>query len=343
MNNLEDVIDDNMIRKLIKEREEYRFNKNWEAADKILAYLCKNNIIIIDDKNGQSSYKYKDSVNINSQDVIPNKHDKKGRHSKVKNQKRKKTKKRGEVFSKWLLANFNSILNEDCSGVLDIAGGKGVVSYHLCRSKIKCTVIDPMPLKLSSNKTKEVMSNIFDEYKFDAEHCQNEKPVTEIDNLFMTEVNDDIRLSWLEPETLKEKLENFKNLQDAKKFFNNVKNNLNNLNLNHQRIFFTQDCNICHTLVKESSFLIGFHPDQATEDIVNFSLKYNKSFAIVPCCVFPSLFPNRKGADGKPVRTFEQFLDYLQNKNPKIKREVILDLSPPNNICLYYLSNNIEY
>jgi len=35
------------------------------------------------------------------------------------------------------------------------------------------------------------------------------------------------------------------------------------------------------------------HPDQATESIVDFALHFNKPFAVIPCCVFPRLFPNR--------------------------------------------------
>jgi len=40
--------------------------------------------------------------------------------------------------------------------------------------------------------------------------------------------------------------------------------------------------------------LLGLHPDQCTEDILDVALKYNLPFAIVPCCVFPDLFPSRK-------------------------------------------------
>jgi hypothetical protein len=33
--------------------------------------------------------------------------------------------------------------------------------------------------------------------------------------------------------------------------------------------------------------VVGMHPDQATEPIVDFALKAGKPFAVVPCCVFP--------------------------------------------------------
>ena len=47
--------------------------------------------------------------------------------------------------------------------------------------------------------------------------------------------------------------------------------------------------------------VVGMHPDQATEPIVDFSLRHKKPFAIVPCCVFPKENPRRRlvmtGAD----------------------------------------------
>jgi hypothetical protein len=39
-------------------------------------------------------------------------------------------------------------------------------------------------------------------------------------------------------------------------------------------------------LLQGASVLVGLHPDQATEAIVDTALRWNKPFAIVPCCVF---------------------------------------------------------
>lgn len=35
------------------------------------------------------------------------------------------------------------------------------------------------------------------------------------------------------------------------------------------------------------------HADQATEPLVDWALALNKPFAVLPCCVFPNLFPAR--------------------------------------------------
>ena len=43
--------------------------------------------------------------------------------------------------------------------------------------------------------------------------------------------------------------------------------------------------------------IIGMHPDQATEVIVDMALKYRKPFALVPCCVFAHENPHRRLKD----------------------------------------------
>ena len=44
----------------------------------------------------------------------------------------------------------------------------------------------------------------------------------------------------------------------------------------------------------KKELIIGMHPDQATEPIVDMALKYLKPFAVVPCCVFAHENPHRR-------------------------------------------------
>lgn len=71
--------------------------------------------------------------------------------------------------------------------------------------------------------------------------------------------------------------------------------------------------------IRDCDVLVGMHPDQATEPIIDAALRLNKPFAVVPCCVFPDLFPERVGVDGAPVRSYAQFLEYLRSKDPGIE------------------------
>ncbi len=73
-------------------------------------------------------------------------------------------------------------------------------------------------------------------------------------------------------------------------------------------------------LIKGSSMLVGLHPDEPTEDILDVALQYGKMVAIVPCCVFPCFFPLRRLADGRFVRTYEEFLEYLLLKDDRLRK-----------------------
>eukprot|EP00934_Nitzschia_sp_Nitz4_P006747 Nitzschia sp. Nitz4//scaffold61_size107673//8561//9703//NITZ4_004221-RA/size107673-processed-gene-0.49-mRNA-1//1//CDS//3329555668//6737//frame0 len=79
----------------------------------------------------------------------------------------------------------------------------------------------------------------------------------------------------------------------------------------------------CETILQEASVCVGLHPDECTEDIVDVALRFNKPFAIVPCCVFSGFFPLRTLADGKPVRTYEELLEYLLAKDERLRQQVL--------------------
>lgn len=53
---------------------------------------------------------------------------------------------------------------------------------------------------------------------------------------------------------------------------------------------------------------------QVTEAVVDVALRAGVPFAVVPCCVFPKLFPDRRIEDGRPVITYDDFIEYLQHK-----------------------------
>ena len=72
---------------------------------------------------------------------------------------------------------------------------------------------------------------------------------------------------------------------------------------------------------KEVRLILGMHPDEATEPIVDLALKHDLSFAIVPCCVFAHANPGRRMKSGQEPKTYEQFCDYLMEKDPEIRSE----------------------
>jgi hypothetical protein len=79
------------------------------------------------------------------------------------------------------------------------------------------------------------------------------------------------------------------------------------------------------SLVKQATCLVGLHPDECTEAILDTALLYGKPVAIVPCCVFPHMFPDRYLVDRPhvPVTTYEEFLQYLLEKDDRLQRATL--------------------
>ena len=73
-------------------------------------------------------------------------------------------------------------------------------------------------------------------------------------------------------------------------------------------------------ILTNASAVVGMHPDQAAEHICDFALKYKIPFALVPCCVYSKQFPKRKLPDGTLVKSYEQLLQHLQSKDPRIRK-----------------------
>ena len=57
---------------------------------------------------------------------------------------------------------------------------------------------------------------------------------------------------------------------------------------------------------------------QATEACVDLALLLRKPWLVCPCCVFPKSFPDRM-FDGRPVKTYPDFLAYLALKHPRVR------------------------
>ena len=73
-------------------------------------------------------------------------------------------------------------------------------------------------------------------------------------------------------------------------------------------------------LLRSTSLLLGLHPDQATESIVDIAMCVRVPFAVVPCCVFPDLFPERERGGKGSVRTTREFVGYLCGKGEGVRR-----------------------
>jgi hypothetical protein len=69
-----------------------------------------------------------------------------------------------------------------------------------------------------------------------------------------------------------------------------------------------------------TKLVAGFHPDQATDYCIEMAQILRVPFCIVPCCVFPSEFPHRQvSTTHERVQNYTQLIQYLREKCPEAK------------------------
>ncbi|RQM11155.1 hypothetical protein DD237_004945 [Peronospora effusa] len=179
---------------------------------------------------------------------------------------------RAQVFADWLVETFGAGFLADGKGVVDVAGGRGSLSFELWnKRKLPCTLVEPRPMKLLKQQHKFLKKQKkVREQSGETRPFLHESPVPQVNALFNMD-------------TFLEKTE------------------------------YVQ-------LVEQASLLLGMHPDEATESIFDVAIKFNKPFAVVPCCVFGQKFPSRRLADGSKVLSYENLVEYLISKHPDIEK-----------------------
>jgi hypothetical protein len=90
-----------------------------------------------------------------------------------------------------------------------------------------------------------------------------------------------------------------------------------NLVIPEIRSYFNEE--FSELIINEASLIIGMHPDEATFDIIKTSCKYSKNFAVVPCCVFPTLFSDRILKNGEKVVEYPELISYIMEYVPDAK------------------------
>jgi hypothetical protein len=88
--------------------------------------------------------------------------------------------------------------------------------------------------------------------------------------------------------------------------------------------------------IRNCSVIVGLHPDEATEAIVDMAVRLGKPFAVSPCCVMTKLFPNRKNPKtGDPVRTVWALCRYLLEKAPSAFQVDFLPFAGRNKVIYW--------
>jgi len=95
------------------------------------------------------------------------------------------------------------------------------------------------------------------------------------------------------------------------------------------------DPNEVRDILQRCHLIVGFHPDQAAGDIVDYALATNIPYCIVPCCVYSDTFASRRLHDGTKVTSYDHFVKWLCEKDPLAKMAK-LDMDGKN-IVIYSL------
>mmetsp|Transcript_17678 Transcript_17678/g.24933 ORF Transcript_17678/g.24933 Transcript_17678/m.24933 type:complete len:306 (+) Transcript_17678:38-955(+) len=214
---------------------------------------------------------------------------------------------RHKHFVRWLAQNFPHVF-ESCkvdniknlkdepnsedgkiSHILDVAGGKGELSARLSMCyNCQVVMVDPRLADICSCFEKDILKSL--------------------------------------PKKWQERISSHR-ANNADYIAEIAEKRFNQLVMNFDQYHVDSNSSLLEA-VQNCKLIIGLHADGATEAIVDVALAYHKPFVVVPCCVFPNLFRDRKVMNeetGKfiSVRNHDQFCQYLKMKDSHFRQDVL--------------------
>jgi hypothetical protein len=109
------------------------------------------------------------------------------------------------------------------------------------------------------------------------------------------------------------------------------------------------DSEMALDVILRTKLIVGYHPDQATDDCFHLARILNVPVCVVPCCTFPAEFPHRRLYDdeeneiGKNVERYEDLIQYLlqENKTAKFKSLAFPGTTTARRIVIYTLPDDV--
>ncbi|KAF9973172.1 hypothetical protein BGZ73_003611 [Actinomortierella ambigua] len=260
-------------------------------------------------------------------------------------------------FAQWLIQTFSRTRLSTGTGVLDIAGGRGDLSFELqTRQGIPSTIIDPKPEK-GFRKWQQRWLN---EFKKRTATVAMTDPKTRRERNAMDITEPSPKEKEAVEEEGEEEESDEEGEEDGDEGGTSIEKTLEALvptkheyplqttSAGRIQAMMDEDLVKCHQdLFDHASILVGLHPDQATEPIVRMALRLGKPFAIIPCCVFSRENPHRrlpripqeavtvdskqqqeqdtaendeeKDKTTRPVTSYDDFVQWLMTLHPDIK------------------------
>eukprot|EP01134_Creolimax_fragrantissima_P002663 CFRG2663T1 len=277
-----------------------------------------------------------------------------------------RNKSRATAFRKFLINTYGIDLLKNGRGVLDVAAGRGLLSYELVNlNDIPTLRIEPRNTTAGSRFRFLLEKGAFHRNKSIGgvtSEFGNRMAVPKqlricLDKDFIGQVKDkticqdtvDVYLAQAEELVWNKKgLQTRNNDNDELYMDTDLNNDAHPESEDDEPIFRTEWSDPCDHLVSDLqnvesyltdfSIVVGMHPDQATEIIADLAISMNKPFACVPCCVFHKKFPDRKLMDGTRVTTYNHFIEYLVEKDPETVRVATLDFDGKNKVVYRVVS-----
>jgi len=213
-------------------------------------------------------------------------------------------------FVEFLLSEFGGYEKLSQKPVLDIAGGAGGLAFELCmRHEIEAVVVDTREVKFNGRQNRHLRFR-----QTCLKQLANDPHRTAHKSLLKRNLQSRFRThDFVQLNTLLDSSVVLPGNDHDIMISNTANSPRSNDEEKLRSILLNRECSV----------MVGLHPDQATDAIVDIGLALQIPWAVVPCCVFPNLFTRRKLADGRTVRNYDDLCDYIRQKDPNIHESIL--------------------
>eukprot|EP00741_Cyanophora_paradoxa_P019615 tig00021135_g18934.t1 len=209
---------------------------------------------------------------------------------------------RAAIFAAWLVETFGAELLSSGSGVVEVAGGQGLLSHILSEVHgVRCTVVDP---RREDGGTLVTLARALKKLGGGGGRGPGPAP----------------------PALPSEAAPGGGCGAGARRRFRRIEREFS------EALVEAGAEGEAAALLRSCSAVVGLHPDQATDPIVKVALRLGVPFAVVPCCVFPSLFTERRRPGGEPVITYPHLVEYLKALAGPSAQETFLPFQGRNRV-----------
>jgi len=264
--------------------------------------------------------------------------------------------RKSSLFRAFLIDIFGEELLRSGTGVIDVAGGKGQLSYELLNlNRIPATVIDPVSLdgriftrgvcRGQWHHKKELfrVSVPYEEAKKEVKtpdhfRCVFHPHLWEVDAIGLlvstppeektSETDASEYNAFLTAQTKIFNRWTAKTRRKKAADVNNKKHFVKPWDLSVSAESF-------HNLKRKlrgCSAIVGLHPDQSTDYIIDYAIKTTKPFAVIPCCLHSKQFSGKRNSKRQAIRDFDKLLEFYKQKDPGRIFSKTLDFDGKNTV-----------